>query len=75
MDLTDGRRGDRLDRKLGEQLRRTLAAEFLTQSILDVAIGTRRDLVLQALELLAEGIGEEVRHDADELPHLDEQAA
>ena len=37
--------------------------------------GRGRNLVLQPLELLAERVGQEVRHDADELADLDEQAA
>ena len=75
VDLTDRRRRDRLLRELREQLRRSAAAELLAQARLDVAVRARRHLILQPLELLAERVGEEVRHDADELADLDEQAA
>ena len=37
-------------------------------------VGARRHLILQPLELVAERLGEEVGHDADELADLDEQA-
>ena len=50
------------------------AAELLAQARLDVPVGPRRHLVLQALQLLAELVGQEVGHDADELADFDEQA-
>ena len=75
VDLADRRRGDRLGRELREQLGRAAAAELLAQARLDVAVRARRHLILQPLELLAERVGQEVGHDADELADLDEQAA
>jgi hypothetical protein len=60
--------------ELGEDLVGTAAAELLAQPRLDVGIGTRRHLILQALQLAAKVLGEEVRHDADELADLDEEA-
>ena len=74
VDLADRRRGHRLGRELGEQLARAAAAELLAQARLDVAVGPRRHLILQPLELLAERVGQEVGHDADQLADLDEQA-
>ena len=73
--LADRRRGDRLGRELGEHLGRRAPAELLAQARLDVAVGAGRNLILQPLQLLAKGVGQNVGHDADELADLDEQAA
>ena len=71
--LTDRGRRHRLGREFREQRLGVAPPELLLQSIADVGIGTRRHLILQGLELVAKGVGEEVGHDADELPDLDEQ--
>ena len=49
-------------------------AELLLDARRDLLVRTRRHLVLEALELGAELLGEEVRHDREELPDLDEEA-
>jgi hypothetical protein len=49
-------------------------AELLFDARLDLLPRARRDLVLQALQLGAELLREEVRHDREQLPDLDEQA-
>ena len=73
--LADRRRGDRHGRELREHLGRRAPAKLLAQPRLDVAGGAGRNLILQPLQLLPERVGQDVGHDADELPHLDEEPA
>jgi len=56
VDLADRCGCDRLGRKLREDIRRAAAAELLAQAGLDVLVRARGNLILKALELLAERI-------------------
>jgi hypothetical protein len=73
VDLTDRCRCDRPRLELRERFgHRT--TELLDDARLDVLVRARRHCVLQSLELATELLGEEVRHDGDQLADLDEQA-
>ena len=73
VDLPDRGRGERALVELREHLLGA-ATVLLDQPLLDVLVRARRHRVLQPLELAAELLGKEVRHDRDQLPDLDEQA-
>jgi hypothetical protein len=71
MDLADRGRGDRALLELREHLARR--ADVLAQPSLDILERPRRHRVLKPLELAPKLLGQEVRHDRDQLTDLDEQ--
>ena len=71
--LAERRAGERAPLEAREELV-DRPAELGLDALLDLLEGPRRHLILQPLEPGAELLGEEVRHDGEELADLDEEA-
>lgn len=74
MHLPDGSRSDGLGIEFGKDLVGRLSAQFLAQTNLQLGKRPGRHAILQGLQLLAEGQRQKIRHHADQLANLDEQA-
>src|SRR5262249_3498054 len=74
VDLRQRRRSDRIAIECLEQVLGRIS-ELGADSSFDLVVRPRRKTVLQALELLPECAGQEVREDADQLSDFDEQSA